>query len=121
MSSCSSLHRGIGLAVSLTTFFTSLAIFKFYQADYAGMQLVFDAEWIPGLGAHFKTGIDGISVFLVLLTTFLMPIVIAPVTAGAPYLARETDAHRSAYWRAASRRPGCFPRSPRTPPRPSRR
>jgi NADH-quinone oxidoreductase subunit M len=38
------------------------------------MQLVFDVEWIPGLNAHFKTGVDGISVFLVLLTTFLMPV-----------------------------------------------
>ena len=35
---------------------------------------MFDTEWIPGLGAHFKTGVDGISIFLVLLTTFLMPL-----------------------------------------------
>ena len=52
----------------------SLAIFKFFNPEVASMQLVFDAEWIPGLGAHFKTGIDGISLFLVLLTTFLMPL-----------------------------------------------
>jgi len=70
----SSLHRGIGIAVSLTTFFTSLAIFKFFNPEVAGMQLVFDAEWIPGLGAHFKTGIDGISLFLVLLTTLMVPL-----------------------------------------------
>ena len=37
-------------------------------------QLVLDVEWIPGLGARFKTGVDGISVFLVILTTFLMPL-----------------------------------------------
>ncbi len=70
----SSLHRGIGIAVSLTTFFTSLAIFKFFNPEVAGMQLQFDAEWIPGLGAHFKTGIDGISLFLVLLTTLIVPL-----------------------------------------------
>ncbi len=52
----------------------SLAIFKFFRPEYAGMQLVFDAEWIPGLGAHFKTGIDGISLFLVLLTTLIVPL-----------------------------------------------
>ncbi|MCX5745553.1 MAG: NADH-quinone oxidoreductase subunit M, partial [Proteobacteria bacterium] len=68
------LHRGIGLSITIITFLTSLAILKFYNAKADGYQLVFDAEWIPGLGAHFKTGVDGISVFLVLLTTFLMPL-----------------------------------------------
>ena len=59
---------------SIATFLTSLAILKFYNPKEAGFQLVFDAEWIPGLNAHFKMGLDGISVFLVILTTFLMPI-----------------------------------------------
>jgi NADH-quinone oxidoreductase subunit M len=46
----------------------------YYNPTVAGFQLVLDVEWIPGLGAHFKTGVDGISVFLVILTTFLMPL-----------------------------------------------
>ncbi|HEV7554186.1 MAG TPA: NADH-quinone oxidoreductase subunit M [Kofleriaceae bacterium] len=69
-----SLHRGIGLVFSLATFLTSLLIFSYYNRQEAGFQLVYDVEWIPGLNAHFKTGVDGISVFLVILTTFLMPI-----------------------------------------------
>jgi NADH-quinone oxidoreductase subunit M len=69
-----SLHRGIGIAFSLIAFLVSLIIFKFYDPKAAGFQLVFDTEWIPGLGAHFKVGIDGISIFLVILTTFLMPL-----------------------------------------------
>jgi NADH-quinone oxidoreductase subunit M len=68
------LHRGIGLSVATITFLVSLTILKFYNAKEGGYQLVFDVEWIPGLGAHFKTGVDGISVFLVLLTTLLMPL-----------------------------------------------
>jgi len=68
------LHRGIGLAVTTITLLTSLLVFSYYDPRAAGMQLVFDAEWIPGLNAHFKTGVDGISIFLVLLTTFLMPL-----------------------------------------------
>ncbi len=68
------LHRGIGLAVATITFLVSLAIISFYDRHQGGYQLVFDAEWIPGINAHFKTGVDGISVFLVLLTTLLMPI-----------------------------------------------
>ncbi len=70
----SSLHRGIGIFFSAVTFLVSLAVFRYYNAKEAGFQLVFDAEWIPGLNAHFKMGIDGISVFLLVLTTFLMPL-----------------------------------------------
>ncbi len=70
----STLHRGIGLAITTITFLVSLLIFAYYDVKASGLQLVFDVEWIPGLGARFKTGIDGISVFLVLLTTFLMPL-----------------------------------------------
>src|SRR3954466_384531 len=70
----SSLHRGIGIAMTTITFLVSLVIFRFYNPKLDSFQLVFDTEWIPGLGAHFKTGIDGISVFLVILTTFLMPL-----------------------------------------------
>ncbi len=75
------LHRGIGLMFTITTFIVSLLILRYFNTtpDAAGvrpggMQLVFDVEWIPGLNAHFKTGVDGISVFLVLLTTFIVPL-----------------------------------------------
>ena len=68
------LQRGLGLAFSTITFLVSLAIFRYFNAAASGFQLVFDAEWIPVIGAHFKMGIDGISVFLVILTTFMMPL-----------------------------------------------
>ncbi|MEO6771482.1 MAG: NADH-quinone oxidoreductase subunit M [Kofleriaceae bacterium] len=68
------LHRGIGLFFSIATLIASLAIFRYYNPKEAGFQLVFDIEWIPALNAHFKMGLDGISLFLVILTTFLMPI-----------------------------------------------
>src|ERR1700733_1434752 len=68
------LHRGLGLTFTTTTFLVSLAILKFFNPKSGDFQLVFDVEWIPGLGAHWKTGVDGISVFLVVLTTFLMPL-----------------------------------------------
>jgi NADH-quinone oxidoreductase subunit M len=68
------LHRGIGLMFTTVTALVSLMILGYFRLTEAGFQLVFDVEWIPGLGAHFKTGVDGISVFLVLLTTILMPL-----------------------------------------------
>ena len=70
----SPLHRGIGLVMSTITFFVSLLALRYFNPKSDAFQLVFDVEWIPGLGAHFKTGIDGISIFLVILTTFLVPI-----------------------------------------------
>jgi NADH-quinone oxidoreductase subunit M len=71
----STLHRGIGLTFSVITFLVSLLILRYYDVkSELPYQLVFSVEWIPGMGANFKTGIDGISVFLVILTTFLMPL-----------------------------------------------
>ena len=70
----SSLHRGIGLAFATLTFLVSLGLISFFNLRNPGMQMVFDVEWIPGLGAHFKTGVDGFSFALVILTTFLMPL-----------------------------------------------
>ncbi len=69
-----SLHKGMGLGVTIITFLVSLLVLRYFNPREAGMQLVFDVEWIPGLGAHFKTGIDGISIFLVLLTTLIVPL-----------------------------------------------
>jgi NADH-quinone oxidoreductase subunit M len=68
------LHRGMGLAITGLTFVASLLLLAFFNPKDDKFQLVFDVEWIPGLGAHFKTGVDGISLFLVILTTFLMPL-----------------------------------------------
>jgi len=42
----------------------------------AGMQFIINCTWIPALGISFKAGIDGISLLLVLLTTFLVPVII---------------------------------------------
>jgi NADH-quinone oxidoreductase subunit M len=69
------LARGVSLGISIATLALSLAILGPYDTKIASMQMVFDKEWIPGLGARFKLGIDGISIFMVLLTTFLMPII----------------------------------------------
>jgi NADH-quinone oxidoreductase subunit M len=68
------LHRGIGLVFTLATFLISLLMIGNFDPKADGFQLRLDVEWIPVLGAHFKTGVDGMSIFLVILTTFLMPL-----------------------------------------------
>ncbi|MBZ0251862.1 MAG: hypothetical protein K8I02_00865, partial [Candidatus Methylomirabilis sp.] len=47
-----------------------------FDAANGGMQLVERAAWIPSLGITYHVGVDGISLFLILLTTFLTPLVI---------------------------------------------
>jgi NADH-quinone oxidoreductase subunit M len=84
-----SLQRGLGIAFTVITFLVSLAMFRYFNAKESGFQLVFDTEWIPGLGAHFKTGVDGLSVFLVVLTTFLMPLTLICTKAAVERHARE--------------------------------
>ena len=41
-----------------------------------GIQFQLDYWWVPSLGISFKIGMDGISLLLVLLTTFLTPVII---------------------------------------------
>jgi NADH-quinone oxidoreductase subunit M len=69
-----SIHRGLGLLFSIATFAVSLLILPDFDAAKAGFQLEVDKVWIAPLGIRFHLGIDGISLWLVLLTTFLMPV-----------------------------------------------
>ena len=67
--------KWVAMATTLATFLVSLFIlFGFNPAD-PGFQMVEEAEWL--LGLKYKMGVDGISILFVMLTTFLMPIVIA--------------------------------------------
>jgi NADH-quinone oxidoreductase subunit M len=42
-----------------------------FDPDSAGLQHPVDESWIPDLGVRYQLGVDGISVFLILLTTVL--------------------------------------------------
>ena len=67
------LHRSVGFGTALLTFLVSLLMLS--GLEPAKMNHVVDWAWVESLGIRFNLGIDGISVWLVLLTTFLMPIV----------------------------------------------
>src|SRR3954466_10495537 len=68
--------KGLGLLASTLTFLTSLMILPAFQEGYAGFQLVETRSWIPQWGINYSLGVDGISLWLVLLTTLLTPIVL---------------------------------------------
>src|SRR3954449_11434040 len=68
------IHRGLGFGTALITFLISLLILGDFDGAQAGFQLQVDKVWIAPLGVRFHLGVDGISLWLVLLTTFLMPV-----------------------------------------------
>ena len=68
--------RWTALGVSLVTFLISLLLLVGWQDGEAGMQFVENVPWLPAYGLHYALGVDGISLWLVLLTTLLMPIAI---------------------------------------------
>ena len=68
--------RLAGLGATAATFLLSLRLFSGFDPTDPGFQFVERAAWLPDWGIHYFVGIDGLSLFLVLLTTFLMPLVL---------------------------------------------
>jgi len=64
------------LVVSIIEFLISIPLYTNFQLGFPGMQLEVKTPWIESLGVSYHLGVDGISLFLVLLTTFIMPITI---------------------------------------------
>jgi NADH-quinone oxidoreductase subunit M len=70
------LLRWTALVTSLITFGVSLWILGMFTASNPGLQLVAKYDWITvaGWNIQYHMGVDGLSILLVLLTTFLTPI-----------------------------------------------
>ena len=66
--------KNIGLAVSLIAFIISLIIYFDFDNQIADFQFVNKFNWISGLNISYHVGIDGLSMLLILLTTFLTPL-----------------------------------------------
>jgi NADH-quinone oxidoreductase subunit M len=69
--------RGGALLVSLATFALSVPLYFRFDGDSPDFQFDEFLRWMPNLGVGYHVGIDGISLLLVLLTTFLTPIALA--------------------------------------------
>ncbi len=68
------VHRMGALLVSLATFVLSIGIYLNFSGNTFHFQLMESIPWIESLGITYKLGIDGISLWLVLLTTFITAI-----------------------------------------------
>ncbi|MCI0531870.1 MAG: NADH-quinone oxidoreductase subunit M [candidate division Zixibacteria bacterium] len=70
------LIRRIAFAATLAAFAFSLSLYFRFDATSDQFQFVVQKEWIKSLGISYCLGLDGISLFLFLLTTFLGPLTI---------------------------------------------
>jgi NADH-quinone oxidoreductase subunit M len=67
------LQKVCGLGFSTLVFALSLLMLGSFR-DVASMQLVERRPWIPAWGISYHVGVDGLSLWLVILTTFLTPL-----------------------------------------------
>jgi len=70
------LARQVAFAVAVVTFVVSLPLYFGFSPATPDYQFVEQQAWMPTLGVSYHLGVDGISLLLVLLTTFLMPLVL---------------------------------------------
>jgi NADH-quinone oxidoreductase subunit M len=68
--------RRIALAISLVEFALSLLLIRGFVTDSSQYQFAEYHNWIPSPPIHYHIGVDGISLFLVILTAFLTPVAI---------------------------------------------
>jgi NADH-quinone oxidoreductase subunit M len=68
--------KQLALGVSIVTFALSLPLWTGFDSGSAAMQFVESIPWIERFDANYALGVDGISMPLILLTTFLTPFVV---------------------------------------------
>jgi NADH-quinone oxidoreductase subunit M len=70
------LDRWLALGISLLTFIFSLVLYTEFNFETAQMQFVERMPWISAFNIEYYLGVDGISTPLILLSTFLTPMII---------------------------------------------
>ncbi|MGH2539554.1 MAG: NADH-quinone oxidoreductase subunit M [Actinomycetota bacterium] len=69
--------RWVGLGASLLAFAVSVGMLMNFDTGEPGFQMVSKHPWVGSLGLSWFVGVDGFSLWLVIVTTFLFPIAIA--------------------------------------------
>ena len=68
--------KWVAMAGSVVTFFAGLHVWFHFDGNSAGLQFVESYDWIPAFGIKYFMGVDGISLMLIMLTTFLTPLIL---------------------------------------------
>src|SRR5213593_1808594 len=64
-------HKIAGNIFGVLGFLVSLPLVRWFKPEWGGFSFPENVPWIPSIGARYHLGIDGISLLLVMLTTFL--------------------------------------------------
>src|SRR3954470_13576616 len=65
--------KWFALAISIAAFIASLHLPYYFDKTSPAFQFATDKVWMASPNIHYHLGVDGISLWLVLLTTFLVP------------------------------------------------
>jgi len=68
--------KTVALGLSVVEFILSLLVLFQYKHNPDSANLVLNCPWVESLGIHFAVSIDALSMLMVLLTTFLVPLII---------------------------------------------
>jgi len=84
-------HRGIGITFSIITFCLSIPLLTGFDHAAPGFQagLDFSTSWIDAIGARLTVQVDGISLWIVVLTTFLTPLILLGASKAVTERVRE--------------------------------
>jgi NADH-quinone oxidoreductase subunit M len=86
--------RWLALVGSIASFLVTLPLYTGFQLGTSAMQFVEKAPWIERFNVHYHLGVDGISLWLVLLTAFINVIV---VIAGWEVITRKVNQYMAAF------------------------
>jgi NADH-quinone oxidoreductase subunit M len=70
------LTRGLSLVGALAGFLVTIPLYTGFDTSSAGMQFVENSSWISAFNVNYHLGVDGISLWFVLLTAFVTVIVV---------------------------------------------
>ena len=70
------ISRNLALGLSVIEFILSIAVFCQFKHNPASSNLLLNCNWVESLGIHFAVSVDALSMLMVLLTTFLVPLII---------------------------------------------
>ena len=71
------LVKGIAVGTSVVVFLGTLLILMRYDPSVAGLQMIDRFDWIPSWGIQYYLAVDGLSILMVLLTSFISMLAIA--------------------------------------------
>ena len=79
--------RAIALAFNFLTAALAVVLWRSFDTGATALQFVERHAWIPGIGAEYLVGIDGLSLLLVLLTSILFPFALLAQPVGRGFCA----------------------------------